>query len=158
MDSELGIGTTFYFSLPYEAIGEVNFDKIERNALLELDHSQINVLVVEDEEDNFQYLNIVLTKMGIHVHRASTGDDAIQIMKENHNFAFVLMDIKLPDISGIEVTKEIRLFNLKIPIIAQSAFLVSGYKDSYKEDGFNDYLMKPIKKESIQNIVNKYIT
>ena len=158
VESEVGKGTTFYFSLPYDAIENEKIEKNTNIRTLELDHSQIKVLVVEDEEDNFQYLNIVLTKMGIHVERTSNGLDAIMRLKQKHDFSFVLMDIKLPDISGIDVTKEIRKFDTQTPIIAQSAYLVSGYKDSYTNDGFNDYLMKPIKKESIQNIVNRYVS
>ncbi len=157
VESLEGQGTTFFFSLPYDFIEEDNITHNNPSDSLQLDDSHIHVLVVEDEEDNFQYLNIVLTKMGIYVERAINGKDAIKRLKQKHNFSFVLMDIKLPDISGIEVTKEIRKFNTQTPIIAQSAYLVSGYKDSYLNDGFNDYLMKPIKKESIQSIVSKYV-
>ena len=157
VESLEGQGTTFFFSLPYDFIEEDNITHNNPSDLVPLDESKINVLVVEDEEDNFQYLNIVLTKMGIFVERVINGKDAIKRMKQKNNFSFVLMDIKLPDISGIEATQEIRKFNTQTPIIAQSAYLVSGYKDSYLNDGFNDYLMKPIKKESIQSIVSKYV-
>ncbi|PKP20134.1 MAG: hypothetical protein CVU04_04535 [Bacteroidetes bacterium HGW-Bacteroidetes-20] len=157
VESLEGQGTTFFFSLPYDFIEEDNITHNNPSDSLQLDDSHIHVLVVEDEEDNFQYLNIVLTKMGIFVERVINGKDAIKRMKQKNNFSFVLMDIKLPDISGIEATQEIRKFNTQTPIIAQSAYLVSGYKDSYLNDGFNDYLMKPIKKESIQSIVSKYV-
>lgn len=156
VESEVGKGTTFYFSLPYEAIEQEVLELNSQSASLQKEDALINVLIVEDEEDNFQYLNIVLSKMGIHVERTTNGADTIMRMKQKHNFSFVLMDIKLPDISGIDITKEIRIFDTQTPIIAQSAYLVSGYKDSYKNDGFNDYLMKPIKKESLQQIVQKY--
>ena len=76
----------------------------------------------------------------------------------NENFDLILMDLKMPILSGIEATKQIREFNSNIPIIAQTAFIHNNEKDLCLMAGCNDYITKPTKSYVLMDIINKYLT
>jgi CheY-like chemotaxis protein len=114
------------------------------------------ILVVEDEDMNFIYLKQIFRITKGEIQRVKTGKDAINACKEN-NFDFILMDIQLPDISGIQATKAIREFNTTIPIIAQTACRTPDEIDKVKEAGCNDVLIKPFKISEFQDTIKHYI-
>jgi CheY-like chemotaxis protein len=114
------------------------------------------ILVVEDEEMNFIYLKQLFKLTKGDFHRVKTGLSAISACKELV-FDFVLMDIQLPDISGLEATKEIRKFNKTIPIIAQTACRTPDELEKVIKSGCNDVLIKPFKITDFSSIIEKYI-
>ena len=81
---------------------------------------------------------------------------AIEFVKKYPEIGIVLMDIKLPDINGFELTKIIRTINSKIPIIAQTAFALSGDRENAIEAGCTDYISKPVKREDLLNMISNY--
>lgn len=115
-----------------------------------------NILVVEDEEMNFIYLKQIFKITKGDVVRAKNGQSAIDTCKSG-SFDFVLMDIQLPDMSGISATKAIREFNQTIPIIAQTACRTPEDLNKVREAGCNDILIKPFKIEDFSNIISNYI-
>lgn len=158
VESEMDKGSTFSIFLPFS---HSNVQKESQNddSKKVFISSDVNftVLIAEDEEDNFQYLNVLMKKLGFQVLRAVNGLDAINKLKESEQLDLILMDIKMPEMTGIEAMKEIRKFNTKIPIIAQSAFYMNGNEDLINENGFNDYIMKPIKKDQLEILIKKYL-
>ncbi|NCB98001.1 MAG: response regulator, partial [Bacteroidia bacterium] len=80
------------------------------------------ILVAEDEEYNYLYLDELLNKLGLKHIQAKDGQAAIDICRENENVTLVLMDIKMPVIDGYTAAQKIKEFSPKIPIIAQSAY------------------------------------
>lgn len=115
-----------------------------------------NILVVEDEDMNFIYLKQIFKLTKGDIHRVKTGQSAINACQEQV-FDFILMDIQLPDISGIQATKEIRKFNSTIPIIAQTACRTPHEIDTVLESGCNDVLIKPFKIGDFTKTIEKYI-
>jgi CheY-like chemotaxis protein len=115
------------------------------------------ILVVEDDEMSFLYLNQIfrLTRNG--VIRARNGNEAIQISRSNADIDLILMDIQLPDIDGNTITREIRKFNKELPIIAQTAGKTQQERDIALESGCNDVLVKPFKMEELTGILEKYL-
>jgi len=115
------------------------------------------ILVVEDDEMSFLYLNQIfrLTRNG--VIRARNGNEAIQISRSNADIDLILMDIQLPDIDGNTITREIRKFNKELPIIAQTAGKTQQERDIALESGCNDLLVKPFKMEELIGILEKYL-
>jgi len=111
-------------------------------------------LVAEDEELNFQYIEAQLTDKKLEIVHAPNGKLAVEICK-NRKIDLILMDIKMPVLDGIEATKEIRKFDKKIPIIAQTAF--SFKRETCFEVGFTDYLSKPFFEEQLSKILIQYI-
>lgn len=115
----------------------------------------ITVLVAEDDEINFSYLNIVLKKLNVNVIRAENGQEAVDLCKREL-IDIILMDIKMPVMNGYTAAKLIKEFKPNLPIIAQSAHAVQAEIEEYR-DAFDDYITKPIKIFDFKDILQKYI-
>ncbi|AGY54669.1 Autoinducer 1 sensor kinase/phosphatase luxN [Bacteroidales bacterium CF] len=114
------------------------------------------ILVAEDEEYNYLYLDELLNKLGLKHIQAKDGQAAIDICRENENVTLVLMDIKMPVIDGYTAAQKIKEFSPKIPIIAQSAYALEHEREKFR-DVFDDYLAKPINKEIFLMTLRKFI-
>lgn len=158
VESEVGTGSTFFLFLPFlNQQTQKEIPSVKSNITKTNIQESYTVLVAEDEEDNFQYLRILLQKLGVTILWAVNGLEAVRLVQETEKIDIVLMDIKMPEMSGIEAVKEIRTFNKKIPIIGQSAFFMDSNDNVINENGFTDYIMKPIKKEQLYQILKKYL-
>ncbi len=115
-----------------------------------------NFLIVEDEDMNFIYLKQIFKLTKGNIDRVKTGESAINHCKEK-DYDFILMDIQLPDMTGIDATKAIRKFNPSIPIIAQSAIKTEDEIESVLEAGCNDVLTKPFKLEDFSEKIQKFL-
>ena len=115
------------------------------------------ILVVEDDEMNFIYLSQIFKIAQISIIRAKTGYEAIELVKHDNNISLILMDIQLPDISGIEVTQKIRTIFPQIPVIAQTAAKSEFEKDSIINAGCTDVLVKPFKMEDLLSKIKFYL-
>lgn len=121
------------------------------------DFNEKIILIVEDEESNYELLEALLTPTGAKLLHASTGKVAIDFLKSEPLIDLVLMDIKLPDTTGYAVTKKIREINADLPIIAQTAFVMSGDKEKAIEAGCNAYVSKPIDLLELLDIIAGFI-
>lgn len=152
VESELNVGTTFYFTLPHQWADD---DII--NQVVEQKEEEIrNVMVVEDEDTNFQLLKEMLKKKNFRIFRAHDGLEALEIAKEEQ-LDLILMDIQLPKMDGYEATRRIRIDFPYLPIIAQTAY--ANYSDVVKslDAGCNDFIAKPIKMKKLLTMVDKYL-
>ena len=106
---------------------------------------QKKVLVVEDNEKNMYLMRFILTKKGYKVIEARTGEKGIEMTKKEKP-DLIIMDIKLPDIDGLEVTKRIRKIKgfEKTPIIAVTSYAMTGDKEKALKAGCTGYIKKPI--------------
>jgi len=149
VSSLLGEGSIFTVTLPIIQKSkkikkeEVVDDKIK------VDWSDKTVLVVEDYEVNYHYIELILKESNLNVLHASTGSNAVSLVKSRNDIDLILMDIKLPDIDGFQATKMIKDYNPDIPIIAQTAYALAGDKTKALEKGCDDYVAKPIKKKEL---------
>ncbi|HYQ58588.1 MAG TPA: PAS domain S-box protein [Draconibacterium sp.] len=145
--SEPGKGTTFWFSLPLynkplQHTMETN--RADKKLHAESLSSQHKVLVVEDNEDSRVFFKHVLSKNYPLLSFAVTGNDALQQIQNNPP-DIVLLDIGLPDISGLEVAKKIKQTNSKIKIIAQTAYASTSDKENALQAGCDGFIVKPIR-------------
>jgi two-component system cell cycle response regulator DivK len=115
------------------------------------------ILIVEDDDMNFIYLSQIFKIAQISIIRAKTGYEAIDLAKHDAEIDLILMDIQLPDISGIEVTEKIRQFKPYMPIIAQTATKSDNEKDSIVNAGCTDVLVKPFKMEELLSKIKEYL-
>ncbi|MBN2613118.1 MAG: response regulator [Bacteroidales bacterium] len=145
LESVPGKGSVFYFSLPYRIPEKTVPLTPETYSPDDLQNIKGTVLVVEDDFYNSEYLREVLSKTGLMLLFASYGKDALEAAKKN-KIDLVLMDIRLPDIDGYKVTREIKTFNRDIKIIAQTAYAAPGDEVKALEAGCDDYISKPINK------------
>jgi len=154
VDSEKGKGASFWFSVPYKPariLTPVNDSPMKNSGKDRI----FTVLVVEDEEINWMYTYEVL-KDRINVIRAKTGSEALEIIKGDITIDLVLMDIKLPDINGLELTKMFRKLKNDLPVIALTAYALSGDREKAINAGCSEYLSKPVKREDLLDVVLAY--
>ena len=151
LKSELGQGTTFSIELPLEESKEII--KVKKEDLFkdvkDLDLSNINILVVEDNKINQMITKKILTKMNLHCEVVDNGEDAVDKIREN-TYNIVLMDIHMPGISGIEATKRVRSFDKEITIFALTAVTLEDKMQEFDEAGFDDIISKPFKQEDFE--------
>lgn len=115
------------------------------------------ILIAEDEETNYFYLETVLKRTGAVLFHARNGDEAVQVCKDQPNLDLVLMDIKMPELNGLDATRLIREFNTTLPIIAQTAYALVGERNKCLSAGCNDYISKPINRESLLKMITGFI-
>lgn len=112
------------------------------------------ILVAEDEEINYLFLEEVLNRTGAKVIWAKNGIEAVQKYKEN-KVDLVLMDLKMPEMNGYESMQLLKEFKGKTRIIAQTAFAMSGEREEILEAGFDGYISKPIKISELLKLLEK---
>lgn len=116
------------------------------------------VLIVEDNELNMKLFHDLLEAHGISTVQTRNGHLVKELVREN-NPDLILMDIQLPEISGLEITKSLKAdpeFK-DIPIIAVTAFAMKGDEQKIREGGCEDYISKPISVSTFMETVRKYL-
>jgi CheY-like chemotaxis protein len=119
--------------------------------------SNYTVLIAEDEETNFVYLETALLKTKINVLRAKNGKEAVEMARINPSIDVILMDIKMPEMNGLEATKSIKSFRKDIHIIAQTAFAMDEDKRNCTSVGCDDFLAKPIRYKVLIEAIGKFL-
>ncbi len=116
------------------------------------------ILIVEDNELNMKLFNDLLRAHGYDTVQTMDGRDAVDLVKE-HMPDLILMDIQLPEISGLEVTKILKADdNLKhIPVIAVTAFAMKGDEEKIREGGCEGYIAKPISVPVFLETVTRFL-
>lgn len=151
-------GTSFYISLPLAQNKEPMAIKKESKSR---DSTSLfkgfTVLVTEDIDHVYRYIEYALKKTGINLIWAKNGKEALDMMKEKVEVDLILMDLSMPVMDGFEATKEIRKINIKTPIIAQSAYNLSGEEQKSLKAGCNDYIQKPIHMDELLNKISNYL-
>lgn len=115
------------------------------------------IMVVEDDQTNSMYLQLVLKKVDCDLILASNGREAIDLFRNNPDIDLILMDIRLPEINGYTATSKIRKMSQSVIIIAQTAYAFMSDKDKALEAGCNDYISKPIPKDDLLGLIAKYL-
>lgn len=150
-------GSEFRFTIPVTEQDVQSEIVIDKKNELKLDLTGKTILIAEDEEYNYELINIFVTNAGAKTIRAVTGKEVVDIINKKKNIDLILMDIKMPVINGLEATRQIRKSNNSIPIIAQTAYAQVGDRDKILKAGCNDYISKPIQKSKLFELIGKYI-
>ncbi len=151
--SEVNKGSWFQVSLPVETpVKKKSEVKNEPGSLNDINWKDKVVLIAEDEELNFRFLEAVLQKTQAKVLRANNGKEAVDLCKNINHIDMILMDIKMPVMNGNEATFEIKQERPDLPIIAQTAFSIQEEIDKCREAGCDDFVTKPI---DIKLLINK---
>lgn len=116
------------------------------------------VLVIEDNPDNLRLISYALRKNGYEIISSESGEEGIEVALKEYPF-FVIIDINLPGIDGLEVARRIRSSEIgyDIPLIAITSYAMSGDKEMIKEAGFNGYFEKPIDPITIVDKIHEII-
>ncbi len=114
-------------------------------------------LITEDEEVNFFYLKTLLKSTSARIIRAKNGQEALDIINSSERIDLILMDINMPVMDGLEATRLIKSTHPEIPIIAQTAYTMSEDRNKCLQAGFNEYLAKPIRKNTLFPIMSGFL-
>ncbi len=155
LKSELGKGTTLYFTIPFIKTEDV-VPVSKQSEKTTIKGNRI-VLIAEDDELSYEYLSIILNNQNFEILRAEDGKTAVDICMERNDIDIVLMDIKMPVMNGLSATKLIKERKPKLPIIAQTAYAFSTEKEVAINAGCDDYLTKPVEKDDLLKVISKYI-
>ncbi|MBU8893556.1 MAG: PAS domain-containing protein [Bacteroidales bacterium] len=157
IESKENVGSTFYFSIPVDEFKGQREDVIKKEDESIKNWESNTILIAEDEESNYRVLQMALRRTNVNILRAKNGQQAVDICKANKKINLVLMDIKMPELNGIEAAKEIKQIRPELPIIAQTAYAMAEDIEITLAAGCCDYLSKPIKTKKLISTLNKYL-
>jgi CheY-like chemotaxis protein len=156
VESKTEEGSCFYFTIPYkkylykkEESKGGSFGKIYSWA-------GKKVLIVEDDPVSLEFMKEIVSGTKAEIITAQNGTEGLLRFRETEDLSLILMDIRLPDISGLEVTKKIRSQHSSIPIIAQTAYTMDNDAKKCLDAGCDDYLTKPVDIKTLMNVINKH--
>lgn len=158
VESAINHGSTFYFTLPLSVSEKAEQNSTNKiNIKNNISWKNKTILIAEDEESNYKFLEMLLSNKGINLLRAENGFEAIEICKGNNNIDLILMDVKMPGMNGLEATAKIKQTRPKLPIIIQTAYAMQNDEKESLEAGCDDYITKPIKKEKLISLLEKWM-
>jgi PAS domain S-box-containing protein len=159
VESEVGKGSTFYFTIPYHPVEEVKTEikGIDSSEIKKVQRKNLKILIVEDDEISYSLLKRTIQKIGKEVLHAINGIEAVETCRTNPDIDLVLMDIRMPVMDGNEATRQIRQFNKDLIIIAQTAYAFAGDSEKAIEAGCNDYITKPIDMTLLFELIKKHV-
>jgi PAS domain S-box-containing protein len=156
--SDEGIGSTFYFTIPYKTKkqGQSDIENVVAVEDIDVQIEKLKILIAEDDETSDFLITSMLKKNNHEVLHARTGIEVIEVCRTNPDLDLILMDIRMPNINGYEATRQIRQFNNEVIIIAQTSYGLTGDRQKAIDAGCNEYLSKPIKKDELLRLLQKH--
>jgi|GEM_PF-746109 len=156
LDTNYTKGARFCFTIPIVKT-QSETKKIENpEGVFDKDYQKYKILIVEDDESSYDYLQIILSDIGFETFWSENGIEAIEVVKKR-DIDLILMDINMPELNGVEATKIIKKLNPKIPIIAQTAYAIAGDKERFLDSGCDDYISKPIKRDLLLSKISSLL-
>ncbi|WP_090227330.1 PAS domain-containing hybrid sensor histidine kinase/response regulator [Lutibacter maritimus] len=156
VSSEQKTGSTFYFTIPFKTKDTITNTATELKGIkLNTTNSseKLKILIVEDDEASDMLLSIAIKDLAKEIIHAKNGIEAVEACKKHEDIDIILMDIQMPVMDGYEATKQIRKFNKKVQIIAQTAFALEGDMEKVMAVGCNNYITKPIKVSELKQMI-----
>ncbi len=161
VQSEYGRGSIFTVAIDQKIVAAPK--KIEEDfdvkSMVKLEFPNKRVLVIDDNKLNLKVAEKVLEPYKVVVETAESGDEGIEKIVANNDYDLVLLDDMMPEKTGVETLRELKenFAEYKTPTIALTANAIVGMKEKYLNEGFDDYLAKPIEKEELKRVLNKYL-
>jgi len=156
--SKVDEGSIFYFTIP--GVEKANDPRTNNVKVIheepEEKFKNLKVLIAEDDSLSAKLLTKLMAPFSSKIIYAETGNEAVNVCRENPDLNLILMDVQMPEMDGYEATKEIRKFNKDVIIIAQTAFALSHDRVSAIKAGCTDYVSKPINREILNQLILKY--
>ncbi|MEI6678979.1 MAG: PAS domain-containing protein [Mariniphaga sp.] len=162
VESEERKGSIFYFTLPYNTPSETSMEEkgsAEVNVPAfntGIPNNTLKILIAEDDDISEMLISISVKEISKEILIVRTGVEAVESCRNNPDIDLILMDIQMPEMNGYEATREIRKFNTKVVIIAQTAFALTGERDLAMAAGCDDYIAKPFVPNKFKDLINSH--
>lgn len=151
-----GQGSTFWFTVPYQPVGAdgkpITVQPVQPRKVSD---GRATILVAEDNDNNYLLFKSILQN-DYQLYHAKDGVEAVE-MFQLHQPDLILMDINMPRMDGNEATREIRKISDTIPIVAVTAYAFASDKERIMENGFNEYVSKPINVKRLREVVKNML-
>ena len=157
LESVSGEGSTFWFILPRNEV-PLKYEAALRAPVSDIKSwSGKQILIAEDDHSNYYFLFEALKDTGVEIHWARDGEETLAMFREHTDLDLVLMDINMPHINGYECAKIIKQERPDLPVVAQTAYAMSGEREISRDAGCDDYLSKPIKVQELLETIGRLI-
>jgi PAS domain S-box-containing protein len=155
LDSEIGKGSTFFFSLPFNTVERAHqeFRELEKTELY--NWAGRTIYIAEDELTSYQFLEILLEKTQVNIVHAANGVELIDLLKKQIP-DLILLDINMPEMNGKDVLKWIHKHDMKVRVIAQTAYSLPEDIRYLKDLGCSEHIAKPVQKDELLRKISKY--
>ncbi len=157
LDSSLGMGSLFEFHLPFIPASSNTKPAPKKDINLNVLKGK-TILIAEDNHTNTHLFKEFFKDIPMELIFAGTGKEAIEMVEKRKDIDLILMDIRMPELSGLEATKQLLSVNPDLKIIAQSAYALSHEKDYFLQEGFIDYISKPLDREVLLGMLVKWLS
>jgi PAS domain S-box-containing protein len=149
VESEVNKRTHFYFDIPYFPVSDFQSSESPSNLNIENLPKTLKILVAEDDDINFMFIEYLFSNSKHRLFRAFNGQEAVDMFEKNKDFDIILMDLKMPVMSGFEATKIIKSILSDIPIIALTAYVFEDDRQKAMNSGCDDFIVKPYRMEDL---------
>jgi CheY-like chemotaxis protein len=157
-------GTTFFVQVPQRITDATPIGSLEDiNAVAKvdtanIDYSKYRILIVDDNVLNIKLTTRILSEYNFNIESVTSGNEAVYKVKAGEKYDAIFLDIMMPEMDGVETLHVLEQLEAakETTIIALTANSISGMKELYLSEGFDEYLAKPIKKKNLEQIISKY--
>ncbi len=158
VDSVYGKGSTFTVSIDQKIVNKTKVAVTEAKVVEKINTKGKKILIVDDNMINLKVAARLLSTYKVATEEVSSGFDCIKCIEEGKHYDLILMDDMMPKMSGVETFNKLReKEGFNTPVIALTANAIVGMKEKYLEQGFNDYISKPIDKKELERVLKKYL-
>jgi CheY-like chemotaxis protein len=157
VESEPGKGAKFHFTITYRPLKQSVAEPEATPKYAEKTAGNRTILYAEDDYSNFILVDILLQSANYKVIHVNNGKEAIEECRRNQSIDLVLMDLKMPAMDGFDATRIIKSIRPELPVIAITAYALSGDREKAINAGCNEYISKPLKKDNLLKTINMFL-
>ena len=161
VQSIYGKGSKFTVAIDQKIIANepINIEPSKEEEIQIIDLSNRKILVVDDNNVNLKVIKRLLVDYNANIDTVTSGQECIDKISNGEKYDLIFMDIMMPKMDGVTTLNKLKdLGNFKIDTIALTADAIDGQKEKYLQDGFNDYLAKPIEKKELNRVIIKFLS
>lgn len=159
VESEKFKGAEFFITIPYKLSQNIEQEQTIQNSqkLNEYEFNGEKIIVVDDYNSSYIFISEMLEGKNVTILHFKNGEDAIEFCKKNSAIHLILMDIQMSGLNGVKTMQKIKKNNPQTPIVAQTAFAQKGDKEHFMQQGFDDYITKPLDDGELKEIFRKFL-
>ena len=158
VDSTYGKGSTFTVAIDQRIVNKTKVVPVEAKVVKKVNIKGKKILIVDDNLINLKVAARLLESYKVETECVSSGFECLNKINEGIKYDLILMDDMMPKMSGVETFKKLKqIEGFNVPVIALTANAIAGMKENYLNEGFNDYISKPIDKKELERVLKTYL-